>query len=79
MIDQLLMQIAIVFYKFLNGAIQLIKMFCLKFLKINLNKVLKIIFFGIYNYIFIKLIYNVLIENMIVRYLNNYVVGKKDF
>lgn len=73
------MQIVIVFYEFLSKAIKLVKIFLLKFLKINLNIVLEIIFFAIYSYILIELIYSKLIKNIIVIGLNVYTIVKEDF
>ena len=68
-----------IFYKILSGAVKLIKMFYFKLLKVNLNTVLETIVFGVCGYILIKIIYDILIKDVMVSCLNFYTIGKENF
>lgn len=70
MVNLISIWIVIISHKFLIEIVKLIKMFCLKLLKINLNIVLETIFFGIYGYILIEPIYNIFVRDVIIRCLN---------
>lgn len=73
------MQIAIISYEILNGLIKLVKMFCFKLLKINLNTIPKPVIFDVCGYILIKLLYYIFVEDIIVNCLNLYIIVKTDF
>ena len=73
------MPIVIILYKFLSRIIKFVKIFYLKLLKIDMNIFLKLYFFGICSFILIKLIYDILIEKVIVSCLNIYIVNKEIF
>lgn len=73
------MQIVIIFYRFLNKVIKLIKIFSLKLFKIEINIVLKTINFNNYHYILINFIYYILIINIKINYFNIIAIVKKDF
>lgn len=79
MINLISMQIVIISYKILIRAIKLVKIICLEFFKINLNIFLKIIIFSICDFVLIEIIYYILIKNILVSYLNVFIVVKKDF
>ena len=79
MIDSVFMQIAVVSYKFSSRAVKLVKIFFLKLLKIDLNTVSNIVVFDICGYVFIKFVYCILVNNVIVSRLNIYIVVNKDF
>lgn len=73
------MQIVVISHKVLYRTIKLVKIFCFKLFKINLNIFLKTIIFDICNYVLIELLYYILIENDIGNYLNVYAIVKEDF
>ena len=79
MIDIIFMQIVVISHKVLYRTIKLVKIFCFKLFKINLNIFLKTIIFDICNYVLIELLYYILIENDIGNYLNVYAIVKEDF
>lgn len=70
------MWIVVVIHKFLSGTIKFVKLFCLKFFEIKLNIISKTIVLGIYSYILIKPIYNILIKDIMVKCLYFYIIGK---
>lgn len=73
------MQIVVISYKFPSGAIKLIKMFCLKLFAIDINTVPETVVFSICDCILIKLVYSVLVKDVIISCLNVYTVGKRIF
>lgn len=64
------MHIAIIFENFQGGIIQLMKMFCLKFHKVHLNRLRETIVLNFYCSVLIELVYNIFIKWIIVHYLN---------
>lgn len=79
MIKLISMQITVVSHKFLNKTIKFVKMFFLKLFKINLNIVLEIVVFGICSYVLIELVYYILIQDVMIIYLNVYTIIMKNF
>lgn len=73
------MQITIISHQILNEVVKFVKIFCLQLLKINLNTVPEAIMFSICNYVLIKPIYDIIIEDVIVNCLNIHVIGKDYF
>lgn len=73
------MQIVVVSDKFLGRVIKLVKMFPLKVLKINLNKVLETVIFGVYGCVSVEFMYCILVENIMVSCVKVYAVVKEDF
>lgn len=62
MVNLIFIQIAVVFYKFLGKVIKFIKISCLKFFEIDLNKISEIIIFVICGCILNESLYNILIN-----------------
>lgn len=78
-IDLVFMHIKVISYKFLNRAFKLIKIFCLKSLKINLNIVSKTVVFSVYSCILVRFIYCIFVKEIMVNYFNFYAIVKEDF
>ena len=79
MTDLVSMQIAVVLHEFSNRVVKLVKMFLFKFLKINLNTIPETIVFSVCGCVFIKLVYCILVQNVMISCLNVYAIVKKDF
>lgn len=79
MINLISIQIVIVFFEILYRAVMLVKIFSLKFFEVNLNIVLKTIILNIYSYVLVKLLYYILVENIMISYFNVYTIVKEDF
>ena len=79
MIDLVFMQIAVVFHKFPNRAVKLLKMFPLKPLKIDLNTVPETVVFSVCGCVFIEFMYCILLKGVNVSRLNGFAVVKEDF
>lgn len=79
MIYSISIEITTVSNNYSNGAIYVIKIFCLKFLKIYLNIILEMLILDIQDHILIKLIYNILVDQVMVDYLNIQSLGKESF
>lgn len=79
MVDLVSIRIAVISHKIPSKAVKFVKMFRLQLLEVNLNTVPKIIVFDVCGYILIEPIYDVLVEDVIVSYLNIHTVGKKNF
>lgn len=60
------MYIAVIFDNSLGYVVELIKMFYLKFYKIHLNKVPDMLIFEIFYCMLIKLVYNIIVDEIIV-------------
>lgn len=79
MIDPISMQIAVVSHKFSSGIVKYVKIFHLKPLKINLNIVLEMVIFGVWDCILIEPVYCIFIKDIMVSYLNVYTIAKRIF
>ena len=79
MIDPVSMGIVVIHHKISNKAVKLVKIFCLKLLKINLNTVLETIVFGICGCILIEPMYSIFVEDIMVSCQNIHTIGKEDF
>lgn len=71
--------IIVVSDNFLSRVVKLIKMFLLKLLEIDLNTVPKTVVFDVCDSVLIKLMYCILVKNIMVSRLNFYAIVKKDF
>lgn len=69
MIDLIFMHIIIIPYQIPNNTFKLIKIFCFKFFKINLNTILQTKIFNTCSYILINFICYIFIDHIIVSYL----------
>lgn len=79
MIYPISIEITIVSSNYSNEAIYIIKIFCLKFLKIYLNIILEMLILDVQDHILIKLIYNILVDQVMVDCLNIQSLGKESF
>lgn len=79
MIDSIFIEITVVSQKFLSVIIKHVKIFQLKFSKIKFNIVLQTIIYDICVCILIKLVYCILVENVIVNCFNFILLLKKIF
>lgn len=72
------MHIAIISKNSQDDVIQLIKIFCFEFHKIYLNRLSDIIVLDIYYLVLFDLVYNILIKQIVVCYLNVKASNKKN-
>ena len=73
------MRIAIIFENSQGGIIQPIKMLCLKFHEIYLNKLPETIILNIHRLVFIDLVYDILVEKIVVSFLNIKACSEENF
>lgn len=64
------MRIAVISENSQGGVIQLIEMFCLKFHEIHLNRLPETIVLDIHRSVLIDLVYDILVEQIVVSFLN---------
>lgn len=79
MINLVSIQIVIIFHEFLSNAIKLIKIVILKLLTIKFNLVPKTVVFDICSYIYMKFVYYIFVENIIVRCLIFILLSRRIF
>lgn len=72
-------QIIVVSNNFPSKVVKLVKIFPLKLLKIKLNTVPETVVFSVCGCVLIKLVYFILIEDIMVNCLNLYAIVKKNF
>ena len=73
------MEITVVSYKFSNGAVKYVKMFCLKFFEIHLNTIPEMVVFGVQGCILIELVYNKFVNQVMISCLNIKPLSKENF
>lgn len=78
-VDPIFMQIAIVLYHYQSRAIEFIKILRLKYFEINLNPYPEIKVFIVYGYVYIKLVYNIFIDYIMISYLKVKLIDIKSF
>lgn len=79
MIKLVSMQIAIISYKFESEAVKFVKIFILKYFKINFNTMPETIVLGVCDCVLMKLVYCILFKDIMVSYLNIYAIIKEFF
>lgn len=79
MVDIICIRIIIVFEYFLSNIVYFVEIFGISLLKINLNRVQKIVILSFDNFILIEPIFNQLVEQVIFSYFNIKPLSKKNF
>lgn len=79
MVDIIYIRIIIVFEYFLSNIVYFVEIFGIPLLKINLNRVQKIVILSFDNFILIEPRFNQLVEQVIFSYFNIKPLSKKNF
>lgn len=79
MVDIICIRIIIVFEYFLSNIVYFVEIFGIPLLKINLNRVQKIVILSFDNFILIEPRFNQLVEQVIFSYFNIKPLSKKNF